>query len=172
MEERFSNNSNLTIKEISAVYAVAIALRNSSTDLYKFGEYAKKYTYDRWSNAFDLIKGFEANDDCGFSTHISRAFEILDKPHDRLFIFSDMQVMDGRDYYGENAYNSLELYTDRVLMNHPPYVYSFDLGNYPSQIVPDGRIKYITALNDKILGLIPEMEKGRTLFDLITEYDI
>jgi len=50
-------------------------------------------------------------------------------------------------------------------------IYSFDLGNYATQCLPNNdKFHYSTALNDKVFDFIPFLEDGNTLVDYINKH--
>ena len=119
---------------------------------------------------FDLIDKMCANDNCGFGTEINPAFELLarkGKEYDRIFIISDMQVMDGRDYWGwYGSHDSAVKTYHRYFQNTP--CYSFDLGGYHTQILSEyDHIRYITALNDQVFKFISLLENSENLASYI-----
>lgn len=173
MESRISNNSNITIKEVGACFAIALWLANPYCPVIKFGTYAKLVTnLSQLENPFTLIMRLCANDNCGYGTEINPAFDLLDREiysstYNRIFIISDMQVMDDRSYW----------YQDSAVKNYHKYFgmkpcYSFDLGNYHTQILsPADHIHYITSLNDQVFKFIGLLESNINLVDYINQFN-
>lgn len=183
MESRMSDHSDMTIKEVCAVYAIALYLASDNVDLVKFAEHATVSSYSKLSPVFDIIEAFARNDGMGGCTYTSRAFDIIgtnldNKRYDRIFLFSDMQTMDpSEDYYGygygwSRVKSTREAYNDYCKASKAnPEVYSFDLGSYHTQVLPQGRIHYITALSDKVIGAIGKTDGKKSILDIIRDYD-
>lgn len=169
MESRLSSNSSLTLKEVGAVYAAAMFV-NTNADFVKFGSDAKRIQLNPLENIFDIVQKMQDNDDCGYGTDIVPAFNLLYKQYDRIFLISDMQIMDNSTHgwytriKGTDTYNA---YCSKY--NCHPHMYSFDLNNYHSQVEnPNNpRIHLLTALNDQLFKLIPYIEDGNSLVDYI-----
>jgi hypothetical protein len=173
MESRISDNSNITIKEVGACFAIALWLANPYCPVIKFGTYAKLVTnLSQLENPFTLIMRLCANDNCGYGTEINPAFNLLDREiysstYNRIFIISDMQVMDDNNYWHQGS----------AVKNYHKYFgmkscYSFDLGNYHTQILsPADHIHYITSLNDQVFKFIGLLESGINLVDYINQFN-
>lgn len=164
MEDRISARSVVTIKQAGAVFAATLMLKNPDTIFIKFGSDAKRLDKTKILSAFALIRELEANDNCGYSTRVSPAFNMLkDEDVDRVFLISDMQVMDG-GYYNKSAYR---VYRENC--GETP-LYSFDLGNYPTQVTPlVPWVHYITALGNNVYDFIRLCEEDKSLVDYINE---
>jgi hypothetical protein len=166
MDNRISSNSNISLKEVGACFAVNIFLSNPDTTIIKFGSRAKKANLNLYNNVFALIEQLCDNEDCGYSTEIEPAFDLVSKDsYNRTFIISDMQVMDSRNYWTSAA---ATIYR-KIFKNTP--CYSFDLGNYHTQILGStDNIHYITALNDQVFKFIGLLESGIDLFSYINNF--
>lgn len=171
MENRFSARSSMSIKEVCACYAAAIYLSNPDSDFIKFGDHAKMKHYSRIDNVFDIINKMQENDGCGYGTDIIPVWQMLDKHYDRIFLFSDMQVMSNSWYSWRNTGSSVEAMRKYFNTYGRTRVYSFDLGNYHSQIDnPDaGNIVMLTGLTDKVFTMLSILEKGENIVDYINE---
>lgn len=175
MDSQFSQYGSLTIKEVCAVYASAFLVSEFRpyVDFIKFGTQAKKWKKDTFTagNQFKLISMLAENEGLGYGTDISSVFDIISKHYDRIFLFSDMQIMDPGRYYlgGPTSKDLWQQYVDRFESSH---LYSFDLGNYRNQVVSKrSDISYITALNDTVFKVIEIQEKGtKSLLDVIRRY--
>ena len=174
MDSFISSNSNVTIKEVGACFAIALWLANPACSIIKFGNRAKFMTnLSRIENPFILIDRLCSNDNCGYGTEIVPAFELLDleihsDAYKRIFIISDMQVMDDNSYWN---------YQGSAVKNYHRYFgmkpcYSFDLGNYHTQILsPQDHIRYVTSLNDQVFKFIGLLESGINLVDYINTFN-
>lgn len=174
MDSQFGKTC-LTIKETAAVYAIALWLQNSDTVLIKFGNEAAQFVPNYNANAFSIIAQYAANDNLGYGTVISSAFHVIDDMFfDRLFIFSDMQVMDARTYWswGNDTDGSKNFKHWAACNNAVANCYSFDLSNYHTQLdnPNDPRIHLLSSLTDKTFGIIRLMETdGITLRNYIDD---
>ena len=166
-----SSHSDMLIVEVGAVYATMIYLSNKDSTFIKFGTFAKECQYGRLDNVFDLIQKMQDNDGCGYCTDIIPAISGLYKHYDRIFIISDMQVM-GDSSWGNTGspYNTLRTYQRKYGRTT---LYSFDLGNYSSQIENPacGNLFYMTALNDSVFKVLEFFEMGgKNLVDYINTH--
>lgn len=171
MEDRYGNKSNLTIKEVGACYAAALYI-NGNCDFVKFGNDAKSLTFKKACGPFQVIREMCENDNCGYGTDIVPAFHLIrDKKYDRIFIVSDMQVMEKRFSWWGNSNDNMKDYNNYCAVNGRTILYSFDLGNYSSQIAnsnnPD--VHLMTALNDNVFKMLEYVENGGKLYDYIND---
>lgn len=171
MDSRISRNSDMTIKEVGAVYAAAMYVQSTDCDFVKFGTSAKKDSYFKYGNVFQMISRMQANDNVGYGTNISAAYRELNHHYDRIFLISDMQIMNNNTgyWYGEQSGNTAyNLYCKQYGVAK---IYSFDLGNYKTQTdnPNNPNVFLFTALNDKIFDFIELAEKGVNLVDYINE---
>lgn len=174
MEDPISYRSNITIKEVGACFAVALLISNPNCAIVKFGTIAKTYIYSPLDNPFTSIKQICANDGCGYGTNIVPALYEMSKyiGLNRIFIISDMQVMDSSNYtwnYYRHRSDATKVYNTEF-KDLP--LYSFDLGNYRTQIKSpnDPKMHYITALNDQVFKFIGLLESGINLVDYINSF--
>lgn len=171
MDDTISNKSNITLKQVGACYAAMLYV-SQDAEFVKFGNSAKKKSFKKTDSIFTIIKQMTSNDDCGYGTEIDKAFGVLDKHYDRLFIISDFQVMEPRSswwsYYNDGTKNFAE-YCDKYGDSR---CYSFDLGNYNNtQTDPtDNRVSYCTALNDNVFKMIPFLEGDKNLVDFVNQF--
>ena len=170
MDDRISSKSQLTIKEVGAVYGAAIAL-SSGADFIKFGTIAKKMKINKLDSVFNVIEKMCDGEDCGYGTNVPKAFELAEDNYDRIFLISDMQTMTRNYWYcseesGKDAY-------ERYCRTHNchPHLYSFDLGNYSTQVgnPNDNHVHLLTSLNDKLFSFINLLEDGTNLAKYIDE---
>ena len=173
MSDPISEKSNISIKEVGAVFAAMLYVKNPSLTFIKFGSHAKvcKYSSPLLINIFSLIDKMCENDNLGYGTQIDSAFAELTKTkkaHDLIFIISDMQVMEPRSWYsGIQDFNSYI-----KAFNPNCSCYSFDLGNYHSQVANPNNpnVHLLTALNEKIFDFIRLLEsKESDIVDYIND---
>ena len=176
MYGQMSGHSGMSILEVGACYAAAIYLSNENSDFVKFGTYHKFCKYNRLSNVFEIIRKMQSEDGIGYNTNITPVFKDLSKHYDRIFLISDMQVMCdttwwGRvisDKYNSEAFAALNSYISRYGKTR---VYSYDLGNYKTQISNPNRgdIVMLTALNEQVFKMMQVLELGGNIVDYINE---
>ena len=168
MSDPISERSNISIKEAGAVYAAAILFANRGADMYKFGDICKQYKFNVLNNLFNTIREMCDNDGCGYGTNIVPVFKELNKHYDRIFIISDMQVMDDSWGYGWLRYSRGNSYTATEAMNRyfllfgKSTVYSFDLGHYRTQLTDpkSDNLVMMTGLSHKVFELLKFFEDG------------
>lgn len=174
MENKLSSNSQLTLKEVGAVYAAAMFV-NCNADFIKFGNDAKRIKLNKLDSIFNLVEKMYANDNCGYGTDIVPAFHLMNEKYDRIFLVSDMQIMTNNGpvrYWGcySGRQSGIETYNGycKAYKCHP-HMYSFDLANYSTQVEnPNNpRIHLLTALNDTLFKMLPYIENGNSLVDYI-----
>lgn len=174
MEDPISRRSNMTIKEVCACYAAAIYLSNPSSEFIKFGSDAKQCHYNRLDSVFTLIKKMQENDDCGYGTDIISVWEMLDQHYDRIFLFSDMQVMIPSWWCYTKGTSAIDAMNDYMRQYGRTHVYSVDAGNYSTQISNPlrGDLTMLTGFSDKVFSFINLLENGENLIDYINSIDI
>lgn len=174
MEDPISGRSNMTIKEVCACYAATIYLSNPSSEFIKFGTDAKQCNYNRLDSVFTLIKKMQENDDCGYGTNIISVWEMLDQHYDRIFLFSDMQVMTPNWWCYTKGTSAIDAMNDYMRQYGRTHVYSVDAGNYSTQISNPlrGDLTMLTGFSDKVFNFINLLENGENLIDYINSIDI
>lgn len=175
MADKFSTRSSMSIKEVCACYAAAIYLTNKDSEFIKFGNEAKRCDYNRLDNVFEIIRKMQDNDGCGYGTDIIPVWEILSRHYDRIFLLSDMQVMPDDHGWGSWYHTTRRSPVDAMCAYFYSYgrtrVYSFDLGNYHTQIDnPNaGNLVMLTGLTDKVFTMLSILEKGENIVSYINE---
>lgn len=174
MEDPISSHSNMAIKEVCACYAAAIYLSNPNSEFIKFGTNAKQCHYNRLDSVFTLIKKMQENDDCGYGTDIISVWEMLDQHYDRVFLFSDMQVMTPSWWGYTKGTSAIDAMNDYMRQYGRTHVYSVDAGNYSTQISNPlrGDLTLLTGFSDKVFSFIKLLEDGENLIDYINSIDI
>lgn len=172
MDYPISSHSDMSIKEVGAVYAAALYLANENTEFIKFGTKAKKQDFNRLDNVFTVIKKMQKNDNLDMGTNINAVWKMLDKHYDRIFLISDMQVMSGSLscwWWGHDTADPIDCMNQYMKDFGDSNVYSFDLGNYSTQVDnPNrGRLHMLTALNDKVFKMLEIIEDGGNIVDYI-----
>lgn len=175
MDSRISPKSVISLKEVGACYGIAIWLNNPDVDIVKFGDYAKSVKLNPLDNAFSCIEKLVANEGCGYGTDVAPAYEnfLNHNFYDRIFLISDMQIMtnySGWYTYSDSGKTCFNKYCAKY-GNHT-HMYSFDLASYHTQTDnPDNpKVHLMTSLTDKVISMVPYVENGEKLFDLINSY--
>ena len=177
MDAPLSKNNALSIKEACAVYAAVMYSSDKfNCDFIKFGNHATYFKNTAKNiNIFSLIKRMADNDGMGYGTEIASVFHTIDKHYDRIFLFSDMQVMDMApgSWYFDDPTPAHTLFDNYKETYGDSKIYSFDLGNYRTQVVSDrSDLVYITALNDTVFKIIEMMEDPKkSLIDIVNTYE-
>ena len=171
MDDRYGDKSSLTIKEVGACYAAALYI-NGNCDFIKFGNRAKSATFKKACGPFQVIREMCDNEKCGCGTDIVPAFKLITgKKYARIFVVSDMQVMSTKPIWWHGKNCGIDGYNGYCHVNGRTSMYSFDLGNYTSQIAnpnnPD--VHLMTALNDNVFKMLEYVENGGKLYDYINE---
>lgn len=180
MSTAISPNSSVSLREAGACYAAMLVMGTGSTDYIKFGSAAKRYSEEEFNetNIFDLIEKMAANDGLGYTTKLCNIWPLIkNEKYDRIFIISDMQVMDshGHDkatwaFVSGNGPKSFDSYCEMTECN--PCVYTFDLGQYHSQPAEFGdKVSYFTALSADTMKFISLLESGVSICDYIESGD-
>lgn len=172
MDQSISGRSNISIKEAGAVYAASILIQNPNCNFIKFGNVAKPCKYNMLDNIFDIIAAMTANDNCGYGTDVVPAFQLIKKYYDRVFLISDMQIMNGSTNWWRSRHISAAAAWSEYIKDYgQSKLYSFDLGNYHTQIVNsrNPHVHMCTALNEKVMKFISLLEDGDRLFDYINQ---
>lgn len=170
MEQRISAKSTISIKEAVACYATALYLQNPDIKLIKFGEYAQEFKFHYMDSPFSSIEKVAENKKLGHCTYPDQAFQLIqDSDFDRIFLFSDMQLMDKTYRYVQANDIFMQYYAAHG--NHT-HMYSFDLSNYAGQIGnPECKhVHLLTSLKDTLFEMIPYIENGQKLFDIINNF--
>ena len=175
MNDRISPKSVVSLKEVGACYGIAIWLNNPEVDIVKFGNYAKSVKLNPLDNAFSCIEKLVDNEGCGFGTDVGPAYKdfLNHNFYDRIFLISDMQIM-VRSFCYYNDSDSGKTCFDKYCAKYGnnTHMYSFDLANYHTQTdnPNNPKVHLMTSLTDKVVSMIPYVENGEKLFDLINSY--
>lgn len=169
MNSPISMRSKITIRECGAVYAAMYILMGNDIDFIKFGTKAEKVDIPTWMNPFALIKYLQDNDNLGYGTQVDAAFRCANEKYDRILLISDQQCMDHRnswEWFGESGIEDYKQYCRKYGNTH---IYSFDLGNYNTQVGNPNNpyVHLCTTLSDKVFELMPFIEDSGNLIDYI-----
>lgn len=172
MTDCISKNSDITIREAGAVYAMCIMIASEHSDIVKFASRAKKFDYNLNDNLFHIIEKLDRTDGLGYGTELQYAYGCVDRKYDRIMLISDMQIMvDDGYWYNQGNTTSYQKYCKQY--GRTP-IYSFDLGNYHTQTDnPNNPDVYLcTSLSEETLRFISLLENGESIVDYINNnYD-
>jgi len=178
MSSPISANSKISIVEAGAVYAAALMYANPNIDFIKFGNSAKMCHFNQNDDVFHTINKMIQNDNCGYGTDIVPAFQLLQKHYDKIFLISDMQIMTHEDWglgFSRKQFLSpMEVYNKYIQTYGSSELFSFDLGNYHTQVVPPSNpnVHLLTSLSEKTFKMINLLSQGENIVDYINNvYD-
>lgn len=159
MDQAISLQSCVSVLQASACQAMAMIIANPDTAVIKFGTEAVVSTKfsDSKLDYFGYIDYLCNNQRCGHGTCLDSVVNILNllPSIDRIFLFSDMQVMLETGYWAQT--DTFKSWMDQ---HSNTYLYSYDLGQYATSAVSDTeRFIFISALNDSIYKIIPYFEE-------------
>lgn len=172
MEITLSERSDISILEASASMCAAMYVMNPDATFYKFADRSKSFKYYRGVNMFDLIEAMSHNDNMGGGTFITSFYNLVmqnDNHYDTIVLFSDMQVMDAKSSWWWNT-SKVVSFDEFRKYNGSLKVYSFDLGNYHTQVAPqDNSIRYFTSLSKSAFDFIQVVDNQVNIKDFINE---
>lgn len=189
MRNRVSAKSQISLKDISAVYAAQFwssidenSVSGTENDLIAFGEKAKRISVSPGNNILDLIEAI-AGSLVGCATYVDKVYPLVKKHYDRIFLFSDMQIADPNSCclstmgwgWGRKSTDKVPTFNqwfEKYQQEHgKSHVYSFDLANSANQVIhTDGAISYMGGLNDKVFQFVEMIESGKSLVQEIQDY--
>ena len=156
MDAGLSLCSTVSIGEASACYAYIVSQRCTDPTIVKFGSTAKLVDRSILDNddPFSVIEDI-AMHTCGYSTCIGEIRKVIgNKKFDRLFLFSDQQNMEMRNFDMSNPV--------QFVNSISKYSYSFDLGAYPTTVFRDmpSNVCLMTCLTANLFALVRKFEEG------------
>jgi hypothetical protein len=173
MESALSERSDISILEASASMCAAMYFMNPNATFYKFADRSKSFKYYRDASMFDIIEAMSHNDNMGGGTFISSFYTLVmqnDMHYDTIVLFSDMQIMDAKQSWWWGDLGGVISFDKFREHNGPLKVYSFDLGNYHTQIAPqDNSIRYFTSLSKSAFDFIQMVDNQINIKDFINE---
>jgi hypothetical protein len=151
----FSARSKRTPAEAAAIFGVALAKR-SGAELYGFADGQFEHKVRKGQSTLAAIGEFLCRTgEAGHGTQVHAAVKATLHGHDRVFIISDEQTVDGgRGYsmYGRQA-EARDFGTAQV--------YAFNLGGYRASAFGTApNIHHLAGLTDATFKLIPMLEAG------------
>lgn len=166
--------TSLTPAEIGMLFATSMNSVCESCDVVAFATKSKKVKVPTQPDRiFDLVENFhDLTAQLGYGTEIVPAIELLDKHYDRVVIVSDMQIMDNNPWFCQHGTNPAKQAIDKYKKKFGNCsVYSFDLGNYSTQILKqEDDVCYISCMNDSVFKFINLHELNVSLFDYVNNW--
>lgn len=139
--------------EIASLFA-SILVKSNKADLMVFDDDARYMSINPMDSTLTIAEQIMSKTKSG-GTNFHSIFEEANRDYDRIIILSDMQ--------GWLGYNSpiisLDEYKERC--GADPMIYSFDLAGYGSLQFPQRRVFALAGFSDKVLELMPLLEKDR-----------
>jgi hypothetical protein len=155
MEGRPSERSQMTMMEMGALFAVALAKKGEAVDLYGFADDQFKHTIKPGASVLREVERFTAKSgSVGYGTQTAKAVTKTYAKHDRVVIFTDGQTFGGGNYWGTGNV------TDAIPATVP--MYAFNLAGYAQAMIPSGKNRYeIGGVTDQTFKQIKLLEAGQ-----------
>jgi hypothetical protein len=148
----FSARSTMSPVKAAAVFGVALAARGERVDLHGFADGVFRHGVSKGASVIREVDRFVRRvGEVGHGTRIATSIRATYAGHDRVFVISDMQTMDG--HFGTGV-------SESVPATVP--LYGFNLGGYRPTAVParPNRIEF-GGLTDAAFRMVPLLEAGR-----------
>jgi hypothetical protein len=148
----FSARSTMSPVKAAAVFGVALAARGERMDLHGFADGVFRHGVSKGASVIREVDRFVKRvGEVGHGTRIAAAVRATYAGHDRVFVVSDMQTMDG--HFGTGVSQSVPATVP---------LYGFNLGGYRPTVVParPNRIEF-GGLTDATFRMVPLLEAGR-----------
>jgi hypothetical protein len=145
----FSARSKMTPVKAAAVFGVVLAAKGEQVDLYGFADGVFLHQVGKGASVIrEVDRLCKRVGEVGHGTQIAESIRTTYRGHDRVFVFSDMQTMDGG-------------VTSAVPKDVP--LYGFNLGGYRPAAFDAGRPNRIEfgGLTDATFRMVPLIEAGR-----------
>lgn len=148
-----NNNNDQKSPHITGALLMSSLNKKNNVDSMLFAETAQYCNIPQQDSLMSVAKLIIREGDKGGTNFVS-IFQCLNKSYDRIIILSDMQ---GWMEHGVNsAYNQY-----KIKFSCDPYIYFFDLQGYGTLQLPQNKIFLLAGFSDKILSIIPFLEKGK-----------
>lgn len=138
---------------ITGALLMATMNKKNNVDTMLFAENSIYCNIPRQNSLMSVTKDIVRNSNQGRTNFVS-IFRDMNKAYDRIIILSDMQGW--MEYGTKEAYNNY-----KNNFNCDPSIYFFDLAGYGTLQLPQRNIYLLAGFSDKILSIIPILEKGK-----------
>lgn len=149
---RFSTKSTMTAAKAAAVFGVVLGMR-CGADVYGFADGVFQHEVPKGASALREIDRFlKRTGEVGHGTQILASLQRTWAGHDRVFIVSDMQTMDGSYAHGVST-----------AVPATVAMYGFNLGGYKATPIEAGKTNRIEfgGLTDATFRMVPLIEAGK-----------
>lgn len=149
---RFSAKSTMTAAKAAAVFGVVLAMR-CGADVYGWADGVFKHEVPKGASALKEIDRFlSRTGEVGHGTQMLASLQRTFSGHDRVFIISDMQTMDG--HYARGVSDAVPA---TVAM------YGFNLGGHQATPLDAGKTNRVEfgGLTDATFRMVPLIEAGK-----------
>lgn len=147
----YSAKSKITPVMAGALFAVALATKGESVDLYGFADGQFAHPIGKGGSVLREVERFiHRTGEVGHGTQISEAVKATYKGHDRVVIVTDMQTFNS--YLGDPG------------KQVPPTVpmYAFNMAGYKPTMMELGQYRHeMGGLTDRTFSVIPMIEAGQ-----------
>lgn len=153
MSSRMSNKSSLSYAEAAALFGIALAKKGEEVTVIGFASGSFVHEIKKGSSVLKEIDRFTRRiGEVSHGTDLLGAVKRHFKGHDRVFVFSDMQIMGGH-WFGDTLDTS-------VPSNVP--VYAFNLAGYAQSAIPSKKNRIeLGGLTDATFKQIRLLEQGQ-----------
>jgi hypothetical protein len=153
-QSTISARSKVTPAKAAAVFGVALAAKGEQVDLCGFADGVFRHDVPKGASVIREVDRFiKRTGEVGHGTQIAASVHATYSGHDRVFIISDMQTMDGG--YGHGV-------SEAVPSDVP--LYGFNLGGYEHTAYAAGAVRNrheFGGLTDATFRMVPLLEAGR-----------
>jgi hypothetical protein len=151
--QRLSARSTMTAAKAAAVFGVALAARGERVDLHGFADGVFRHDVPKGASVIREVDRFvKRTGEVGHGTAIAQSLRATFRGHDRVFIISDMQTIEGP--YAQGV-------SDMVPATVP--LYGFNLAGYKHGAFAAGQNNRheFGGLTDATFRVVPLLERGR-----------
>lgn len=152
-QQRLSARSTMTAAKAAAVFGVALAAKGEQVDLHGFADGVFRHDVPKGAAVVREVDRFvKRTGEVGHGTAIAHSLQAAFRGHDRVFIISDMQTIEGP--YGQGV-------SSMVPANVP--IYGFNLSGYKHGAFATGlgNRHEFGGLTDATFRVVPLLERGR-----------
>lgn len=157
MTSNLSDKSSVTYLEAAALFAVALAHRGAKVDLVGFATGSFVHPVTRGGSVLrDLEALTKRAGEVGMGTNLGPAVAQNFRGHDRVVVFSDMQIMSG-GLYGAYFRGALDAVPDNTA------VYAWNLAGYSRSMMETGKANRheFGGFSDSAFSIMQRLEAGR-----------
>jgi hypothetical protein len=151
MQRGFSEKSSMSMAEAAILFGVALAKKGEDVTLIGWASSSFVQKIDKGASVLKIVEKMHNRiNEVGMGTQLVPALKKHYKGHDRVFVFSDMQIMGS--HWGN---------PDGVVPANVPF-YAFNLAGYAQGMIPSKKNRYeIGGLTDATFKQIRLLEQGK-----------